>query len=1060
MLCWSQTCAKEVDPSAVACPACGSPLKVRDKYRIVQVLGQGGMGVVYRAVDERLGREVALKVMHGRFAERSRQRERFQTEARAMAALDHPGIARIYDADAHHDQLFLVQQLVMGRPLRDWVVRKQSRPPALSVAESVAMAIEILAALDHAHDKGIVHRDINPNNVIVVERGGLAAGLAPVLIDFGLARTADQEQTKVAIGGTPGYAAPEQLLDPTSNDPRSDVYAVAAVIHALVTRGVVPYGEVLPRGIGADPNAMLVAYMRISRGEIAYVAPEVDLPTGLADVLRKALSPSPHARYATAGEMVGALRPFAATAGAATVEVPRDHPSESPRASVPGPAEGTAAMPSTLSAQVTVQEGARSAAPAPAPLAVTGSPRRARLPLALGALVIAAAAGALAVRGSREPTAPVAVPAPVSTAPSVPAAATPSTGFAARPAGAPELVLFAPSGLTVAADGRVLIADRGNHRLVAHHDGALRTLAGSGAIGFLDGPAATARFNAPRTLRIAGDGTIFVADEGNHRIRVVRGDTVETLAGTGEAGFSDGPVATAKLDHPAGISLRPDGGVLVADRGNHRIRMVLGGQVTTVAGAGQRGYADGTAAFAKFDSPASVAFAPDGAVYIADAGNLKIRVLRGGFVSTLGPMGERQVTVNEPSLVGFDWLPGLTVGPDGVLYYAEPDKHRVMVVRDGKAQVFAGSGDIGSADGEAANATFSLPEAVAVGPDGAVYVADAKTDRVRVVRDRRVETLVGARAGGFVDGKVADARFNRPWGLAVGKDGAIYVADWENSRVRVVQGQAVRTLAGSGVSGFRDGPARDADFHGLWDLKLGPTGAVFVADGDNDRIRAIEGGVVRTVAGSGEVDAGADPAKALRAPGGVAVGKDGKVYVADTQHHRVCVVEGGGLRTVAGTGVAGFMNGAATEAQFDRPAAIEVDDQGWLYVADVGNDRIRLVRHGRVTTLAGSGERGFSDGEASLARFDSPVALALGEKGVLLVADLGNHRIRTVVDGKVGTLAGTGIDGYADGPVAEARFARPSGVATGPDGVVYVTDSGNHLVRRIVGGRVETIVGR
>src|SRR5690348_9508350 len=111
LACWSPTCGKEVDSAAAACAACGTLLRLRDKYRIVRVLGQGGMGLVYAAVDETLGREVALKVMHGRFGAQSKQRERFQTECRAMAALDHPGIARIYDADAHHDQLFFVQAL-------------------------------------------------------------------------------------------------------------------------------------------------------------------------------------------------------------------------------------------------------------------------------------------------------------------------------------------------------------------------------------------------------------------------------------------------------------------------------------------------------------------------------------------------------------------------------------------------------------------------------------------------------------------------------------------------------------------------------------------------------------------------------------------------------------------------------------------------------------------------------------------------------------------------------------------------------------------------------------
>ncbi len=1050
--CWSPSCGAEAEASAVACTVCGVPLTIRDKYRIVGMLGQGGMGVVYAAVDEHLGREVAVKVMHGRHAERSALRDRFQTEARAMAALDHPGIARIFDADVDHDRLFFAQQLVAGRPLRDWV-RRTSDLPALPLGDAVRLAQDLCAALEHAHDKGIVHRDINPNNVIVVERRGAPSGLAPVIIDFGLARTADQDQTRVACGGTAGYAAPEQLLDPTSNDPRSDLFAVAAVLHALLSRGGVPYSQVLVKGIHIDPRALTAAYGRIGAGEITYVPPERaegDLPPGVVSVLARALAPRPFDRFASADAFATALAPYASGAAIAASDVGAAATVPLPR--LPSAAAEVAPESSTVTAQVIAAVPTLAAPVAASPAPVTPSLAPSRAPR-VAAVVAGVAAFAVAARLAFAPAPPPASPAAVAPSAPIASASTSPPAFAARPAGPTTLALFAPSGVAVAPDGSVVVADRGNHRLLVLEGGALRVLAGTGAAGFADGPADAARFDTPRTVKIGPDGAIYVADEGNHRVRVLRGGRVETLAGTGEAGFADGPVATAKLDHPSGIALRPDGGVLVTDRGNHRVRLVLAGQVTTVAGVGERGFADGSAGFAKLDSPSSVAFAPDGAIYVADAGNLRLRVLRGGMLSTALLMADRPTTVDEPSLSAFDWQPGLTVAPDGAVYFAAPDRHRVMVVRDGKAQVFAGSGDAGSADGDAANATFSLPQGVAVGPDGAVYIADAGADRVRVVRDRRVSTIVSSAIGGYVDGPVADARFSRPWGLGLGPDGALYVADWMNHRVRVLQGGEVRTLAGSGVAGFRDGPVRDADFHSLWDLDVDARGAVYVADGDSDRVRAIEGGVVRTIAGG---VAGQE----LRAPAGVAVAKDGTVYVADTQHHRVCILAGGELKTLAGTGAPGFKNGAATEAQFNRPAAVEVDDQGWLYVADAGNDRIRLVRHGSVTTFAGSGDRGFSDGEATAARFDAPVALVMGREGALVVADLGNHRVRVVDRGAVRTLAGSGIDGYADGPAAEARFARPSGVEVGPDGAVYVTDSGNHLVRVIRGGRVETIAGR
>ena len=1098
MACWSSTCGRDVDPSAAACPTCGSPLRVRDKYRIVRLLGQGGMGVVYVAVDEALGREVALKVMHGRYAAESRPRQRFQTEARAMAALDHPSIARIYDADAHHDQLFFVQQLVQGRPLKEWVAGGTGLAPA----QAVPLAIELLAALDHAHAKGIVHRDINPNNILVVEQGG---GLRPVVIDFGLARTADQSQTRMASGGTPGYAAPEQFLDPTSNDRRSDLYAVAAVLYALLTRGVQPYSEVLAGAMEESVTAIVAAYHRIASGAAPLTPVTAYLPTiapGLAQAITRALAPSPADRFQTAPEMAAALRPFAADGAAApldlaaTVALPGDPAlpaspgtespltellpwtapapqaalaSPSPFAALAAPAPalspalGPGSPPSTISALVASSTAsipdASGAAGTGAPAAVP-APRK-RTTLVLGIAILAAlgvGAVAIALRGASRQAAG---PAPsASTSTSVSPTAAPS--MAPLPPAPPELALFAPSGVVVAPDGRVLIADRGNHRILVFKDGGLGTFAGTGVMGFDDGPAATAHFNAPRTMKIASDGAVYVADEGNHRIRVIRGDQVETLAGGKEAGFADGPVDRALFHGPAGLAIRPDGAILVADRGNHRIRLIRDGQVTTLAGSGQRAFSDGPAAFAKFDSPVSVAVGPDGVVIIGDAGNLKIRELRGAWVRTVMPMGERHVTVNEAALSEFNWLPALTVGPDGTIYFADPFRRRVMAAQGGKARVLAGSGDPGSVDGEAANATFRMPQGLTVGPDGAVYVTDAQTDRIRVIKDGQVTTLVHSRTGGFVDGKAAEARFNRPFGLALDRDGRLYVTDWKNHRVRVIEGAEVRTFAGSGDADFLDGPARDADFNGLWGIRIGPTGAVYLADGDNHRIRVIENGQVRTLAGTGEaghLDGDAARAK-LHAPGGVAIGKDGAVYVADTMNHRIRVIENGQVRTLVGTGTAGFMNGSAEEAQLDRPAELAIDEQGWLYVADVGNNRIRLVRHGRVSTFAGSGQRGFADGQQDGAHFNAPTSVALGPRGELYIADYGNHRIRVIENGRVSTLAGTGVDGYADGPATEARFARPMNAEPGPGGAVYVSDSGNHLIRVIQGGKVSTVAGQ
>lgn len=421
LACWSATCGAEVGPAAAACPSCGSPLRIRDKYRIVCLLGQGGMGVVYEAEDETLGRRVALKIMHGRFEAQSGRRARFQTECRAMAALDHPGIARIYDADAHHDQLFFVQALIRGRPLRAYMTEWAAGAQGLSRAAAVASALELLDALEHAHEHGVVHRDINPNNVMIVERGG---ALHPVLVDFGLARTADQDATKVAWGGTPGYVAPEQILEPTSNDRRSDLYSVAALLHVLLTRGTPPYAEALEKGIGESPRALLAAYQRIASGAVPLAAlstHDPGVPPDLERAVSRALSPDPAARFQTAAEMIAALRPFALVQASApelapTMALPTNllapaEPPAAPRPQAPPRPEpsspwGAGAPPSTISAvagSTTANAGARTSSAEPS--------RASRVPLLIVALVLLIAGGAfLALRSTGDPPPSAAVP--------------------------------------------------------------------------------------------------------------------------------------------------------------------------------------------------------------------------------------------------------------------------------------------------------------------------------------------------------------------------------------------------------------------------------------------------------------------------------------------------------------------------------------------------------------------------------------------------------------------------------------------------------------------------
>ncbi len=270
----------------------------------------------------------------------------------------------------------------------------------------------------------------------------------------------------------------------------------------------------------------------------------------------------------------------------------------------------------------------------------------------------------------------------------------------------------------------------------------------------------------------------------------------------------------------------------------------------------------------------------------------------------------------------------------------------------------------------------------------------------------------------------------------------------------------VTTLAGSG-EGYADGAGTAAQFRRPSGMAVDGAGNVYVADKNNHRIRKISpAGVVITLAGSemGYTD-GTGTAAQFKYPSDVAVDGSGNVYVADNQNHRIRKISPSGVvTTLAGSGY-GYADGTGGAARFRAPSGVAVDGAGNVYVTDIENVRIRKISpSGVVTTLAGS-EKGYADGAGTEARFEYPYGVAVDDSGNLYVTD--THRIRQVSpSGVVITLAGSGVAGYADGTGGAARFRAPSGVATDSDGNVYVADSSNHSVRKISpAGVVTTLAG-
>ena len=267
-------------------------------------------------------------------------------------------------------------------------------------------------------------------------------------------------------------------------------------------------------------------------------------------------------------------------------------------------------------------------------------------------------------------------------------------------------------------------------------------------------------------------------------------------------------------------------------------------------------------------------------------------------------------------------------------------------------------------------------------------------------------------------------------------------------------------LAGDGVAGFRDGPAAQARFADPYGVAVSASGRVYVADaGDNNRIRVIApDGTVNTLAGSDEGFAdGAGGAARFNTPSGLALDTAGNLYVADTGNHAIRrLTPQGVVSTIAGNGIAGFRDGPAAQAQFNGPVGVAVDKQGRIYVADTYNDRIRLIgTDGMVSTLAGGGQPGFLDGHAAEARFDTPCALAVDAQGNVWIADPRNHAIRKLApDGTVSTLASTLPED------TEALLRRPLSIAVTHDGFLYVGESGHgRILQYAPDGQMTALTG-
>lgn len=293
---------------------------------------------------------------------------------------------------------------------------------------------------------------------------------------------------------------------------------------------------------------------------------------------------------------------------------------------------------------------------------------------------------------------------------------------------------YVPYDVTVDSIGNLYVADTGNQLIRKIAPGGLvSTLAGS-TIGFADGQGAAAKFNGPSGLTVDNSGNVYVADCSNHRIRKIDpSGNVTTIVGSGAAGFYDAQGVQAQLSNPTGVCLDSAGNLYVADQGNHRIRKVdTSGNVTTVAGNGVLGAANGAALSATFNYPHDVAIDGSGNLFVADFHNFMIRKISGGNVTTLAGNGSSGCADGTGAAAQFNWVYGFSIDAQGNIYFGDEWNQRVRKVTPAGVVTTIAGGNAGTADG--INASFARTLGVGVDALGCVYVADGNNNRIRKVQ--------------------------------------------------------------------------------------------------------------------------------------------------------------------------------------------------------------------------------------------------------------------------------------------------------------------------------------
>lgn len=622
-----------------------------------------------------------------------------------------------------------------------------------------------------------------------------------------------------------------------------------------------------------------------------------------------------------------------------------------------------------------------------------------------------------------------------------------------------EGYLALPNDIAAHPDGGFVISDESNNLIRrVSADGTITTIAGyRGVRG--DQDTALGRAVFPRSVAVSPSGRVIYA-ESSRVYEILEDGRISILAGSTSGYDGDGgPAEQASLRSISDVAFGPDGTAYIADSSSDTIRAVSpDGIISTIAGVDQSfGFSgdDGPATQAQINNPGELAVAPDGALLFVDRRNRRIRrVGLDGIITTVVGNGENGFPdEGQPALESKMTTAtlGLAVAPNGDILFST-STWAYVVGADGIVQRYAGRGSGRSRGdgGPALDADINGLESISIDVDGTVYLLAQLGNRVRAVDEAGIITTVAGRDRRGAPAPSDQAVLYLPNDVAAGPDGSVYVAEPEHHIVRrIAPDGEVSIFAGADFRGFRGdgGPANQAWLFVPQAVDVNPaTGVVYIADASNRRIRQVTpDGTISTFAGSGQFGGGGDGGPAIEAEflgiSDVAVGPDGRVYVSDVRTNTVRVVGTDGVITrFAGNGDRGRDGdgGPAIDAELNFPTKLLIAADGTVYIHESVNRTVRRVSPaGIIDTYV---EPRFSAG-----------GMVLDADGSLLLSNASSGYIERWVPGEpreyvAGLNAGFGFSG--DGGLAEdASLREPQGLFRTPDGRILIADRRNHRIR-------------